>query len=101
MIWTFGGDGEPDVRNDARPGGVKQFLCRARRHRPGIGVAARAVETGLFERFVILRAGIAREKSRTAGAFARLALRWRRSGCGRGQTRESREAPQETAPWGV
>src|SRR5689334_640690 len=101
MVWTLGGDGEPDMRNDARPRGVEQLLCGARSDRPVIGVAARAVETGLFERLVILRAGIAREKCWATAAIARLALRGGWSACGRGESRESREAPQETATWSV
>ncbi len=50
MIAALRRDGEPDVADHAWAIGLENFLLAARRNRPRIAIAARAVEAGLLER---------------------------------------------------
>ena len=96
VIGTAGGDGEPDVRDHAGAGCIEDFARCAGRHRPGVVVAAGAVEAGLLQRPVILSARVGGQQS---GVFPS----WGAVLCRRGGRRSSKpaggqHAVEESAP---
>ena len=83
------------MRDHAGTFGGEHLARGARLDRPGVGIAAGAVETGLFQRPVILGARVMRQKGIIAGGLrAGLRAGGRRGGRKPG---ESRQALQESA----
>ena len=97
MIGAVRGDREPDMRDHTGAFGGEELARGAGLDRPRVGIAAGAIETGLFERTVILSARITRQEGIISGG-AQAGLRARGRGRGR-EPCESRQTPQESAAW--
>src|SRR5258708_7565104 len=76
MIPAARRDGEPDVRDHARPRRVEDFLDAARRDAPEVAISAGPVVARLLQRLVLKSPRIARQESRFAlGAVVLIAAR--------------------------
>ena len=94
VVIAVGGDGEPDVRDDACAGLLENVEGRAGCDRAGVGIAAGTIVSGLLERAVILRAGVGREHGAGVAGARRIALRQRVRGSGGGGRAQAHGAHQ-------
>ena len=69
------GDGDPDVRNDARSGDVEQIERSARRNGACVGVAAAAVVTGDAFLHIVMRLREGEKRFRVTGTRLRVEQR--------------------------
>src|ERR1017187_4794639 len=89
-------DGEPDMADDAGSVRQKELLHSSGGNAPGIAIAAGAVEAGLLQRFIVLRAGVSGQEGRSR--CGRTAHLWQGGlGCG-SQAAGGQYAAEKTPP---